>query len=316
MVRGTGTPMNGITEKRVICFGDIIADYVNCGDSVYRRYPGGSAANVAVGLRHHGISVQLWGKIGADADGEFLVNHLVQNDIPCEALLRSAKHPTQRVYIDYNHAGQPQFHSAGSPHAGEFFSKDDFNIELLQAVAIFHFSAMPLLSEATYQTTAFMVKKARESGCRISFDPNIRIGKGPGAEIVLQRLRKLLPAVDLLKMNRDQAERILEGNPTNFFQRQPETLLIITDGAAGTTIYSEQNTIEIAACSDNSIDPLGAGDAFSAAFLAGLLQKNLLEKFPRLSGNELNFLGNRAGIWARRITEHYGATSAYRHFKN
>src|SRR6476619_4367735 len=72
----------GRVEPVVAVAGEVITDLVPAGeDGVFRAAPGGSPANVAVGLARLGVPARMLARIADDMLGRRLRDHLAANDV-------------------------------------------------------------------------------------------------------------------------------------------------------------------------------------------------------------------------------------------
>ena len=92
-------------------------------------------------------------------------------------------------------------------------------------------------------------------------------------------IEKLLPFTSIFKVGRDEAETIwqLELSANEYaahFYQGPGTLTIVTDGESGAVLFNGSTYINEPSIEIEVIDPVGAGDAFVAGFLATLIRQN------------------------------------------
>lgn len=133
------------------------------------------------------------------------------------------------------------------------------------------------------------VRIYKELGIPYIFDPGQQITALNGEE-----LREAIRGAKILIGNDYEIQMILEKINSTHAERQGKhvgtlleeiEILVITKGAEGSEIYHQGNKVTIpAAKAKNISDPTGAGDAYRAGFIKGLLEKWPLEKIGRFAG--------------------------------
>ena len=107
----------------------------------------------------------------------------------------------------------------------------------------------------------------------VSFDVNYRPALWPVARAA-PRLRELADAADVVVVGRDEAQT-LWGTTTpdevrDLLPHVPQ--LVVKDNDVGATCFSEEGTSFQPALRVGVVEPVGAGDAFAAGYLSGLLK--------------------------------------------
>ena len=162
----------------------------------------------------------------------------------------------------------------------------------------------PVLSDTCRALTEKAVSMAQEAGLQISFDPNIRrkLWKDTDYTPVLKRLAE---HANILMMGLEEA-KVLYGTAEKekiaeaFFKRKEALYLAIKDGSQGAWVAERSGGYEIPPHPCRPADPIGAGDAFNAGFLCGLLENRSVEE-----------AGQIAAIAGALATESYGDIEGY-----
>ncbi|MFE2376691.1 sugar kinase [Streptomyces sp. NPDC059398] len=239
--------------------------------TAFRRSVAGAESNVAAGLARLGHPVRWLGRVGDDPAGRAVLAQLRADGIdtsyagtdpgaPTGLLLRDS-HPARAIDV--------QYHRAGS--AASLLGPEGLTREMLGGAGIVHLTGItPMLSDSAHLATLRLFELAHEAGATVSFDPNVRLKLGSP-----QRWREvvgpLLDRADLVLAGEDELE-VLGGTG-------PERLL-----AAGVRTVVVKHRDKSASCrtADGAweqpafrvpvTDPVGAGDAFAAGFLSGVLR--------------------------------------------
>lgn len=304
---------------QVVCLGELIVDLISVEPGVplwaverFQKRAGGSAANVAVGLRHHGVEVLLWSKVGGDSFGRFLLARMAAHGVPTAGVAVDARYRTALALVGLGDDGDRHFEMHNTDSADQHLRPDEVDAAALDACRIFHFGGVALLGAETYATLRTLLPRARAADCLVSFDPNIQIAESTIAgPVILERLHGVLPFVDLLKMSVDDGDDLLPGyTPADLLALGPR-LLVLTDGARGARLATAAHDIHIPAEVVDVVDAIGAGDAFTAALLARLapLPPSAVRHGPTAA--DLRAWGAWATAWAARIIQHPGAVGGY-----
>ncbi len=278
----------------VICLGILIADIFA---SPIRSLPaagelrlvdryllsaGGCAANTAACLQRLGQNVSVVGKVGEDLLGDFVVKDLAGLGIDASAVRRSATLPTSNTYI-INVEGEDRryLHCLGANAA---FGLDDLDLSLLNDARALYFGGYVLMPGFPPQDLATLFREARQRRLLTVLDVVIGAGTWPGLDWV----EPVLPYTDLFLPNNDEA-RILTGRDEPLEQAEalarlnPRCIVAITLGRKGVLVRHQGHVLRAPAYSVSCVDESGAGDAFAAGFIAGLLETWPLEKTLRFA---------------------------------
>lgn len=278
----------------VICLGILIADIFA---SPIRSLPaagelrlvdryllsaGGCAANTAACLQRLGQNVSVVGKVGEDLLGDFVVKDLAGLGIDASAVRRSATLPTSNTYI-INVEGEDRryLHCLGANAA---FGLDDLDLSLLNDARVLYFGGYVLMPGFPPQDLATLFREARQRRLLTVLDVVIGAGTWPGLDWV----EPVLPYTDLFLPNNDEA-RILTGRDEPLEQAEalarlnPRCIVAITLGRKGVLVRHQGHVLRAPAYSVSCVDESGAGDAFAAGFIAGLLETWPLEKTLRFA---------------------------------
>ncbi|MFW5899139.1 MAG: PfkB family carbohydrate kinase, partial [Jiangellaceae bacterium] len=92
----------------IVVAGEALIDLVSEPDGRYRAVPGGSPANVAVGLARLGAPTQLLARIGAGRFGQIVRTHLASNGVGMTHAVE-AREPTTLAVVSLDDAGLPSY---------------------------------------------------------------------------------------------------------------------------------------------------------------------------------------------------------------
>jgi sugar/nucleoside kinase (ribokinase family) len=233
---------------------------------------GGCAANVAQCLRKLGRSVGVVGKVGRDRFGDYVIDELRRQGAETAHIRRSDTRPTSSTVI-INVVGEDRryLHCIG---ANGDLTIYDVDVNILEATRILYvggYLAMPSFGAGELTE---LLKAAKERNAAVVLDVVIPAGKTDAAA----QLFPALPYVDYFLPNEDEA-RGLTGSSDPVQQARvladynPEMTVVITRGPEGSVALHGGQILRIEPFRMTSVDESGAGDAFTAGFITGLLEK-------------------------------------------
>ncbi len=304
---------------KIICFGELIIDFTSLEPEKplwqvgsFEKNVGGAPANVAIGLHHHQVPALLWSKVGKDSLGQYLIEKLKAFGLSVEGVSQDDRHSTKLALVGLDNAGDRYFEFHNIDSAERHIGLQDLDLSRLKTARVFHFGGVALFGSRTYNTTMALLRKARENQCLVSFDPNIRINLMKNPAVVLDRFQWVLSFVDILKLSMEDWVQFFSDQSPQDLLKKGISLLILTEGENGARFITKQQEIFIPSETvANVIDTTGAGDAFTAAFLAKLVSAPEKQSLADLTENQLKAWGAFASKWAAKVVQHSGAVSAY-----
>jgi sugar/nucleoside kinase (ribokinase family) len=123
------------------------------------------------------------------------------------------------------------------------------------------------------------VVKAKESGARITFDPNIRLSIWESPEKAREVIRNALTLADILKISEDDFQFLFpdmderEACERLYLENGTE-MIIITKAERGCFAYVNQDSYLSSAYDVPVVDTTGSGDAFLAGIIFNLMKLN------------------------------------------
>ena len=231
---------------------------------------GGSACNVAVGMSRLGFKSAIIGAIGGDQTGQEIIDRLNQENVDVKYLKRIQKNQSNFSIIIV-HGGQRTVLVYRA-------LKDYSEIKIPKTISTKWLYLGPVATSFSPNYKDII---------RLASEKNINIAVNPGSRQIEEGRRelvKLLYVTKILFLNKEEAEELtkLGGFPSikELLKRLksigPE-IVIITDGPKGACLYNGENYYKISAYKTESIDPTGAGDAFSSGFLTSYINSGDIE---------------------------------------
>lgn len=261
----------------ITAFGEILIDFTSQGPGedgqmLYARNPGGAPANVAVAAGRLGAHTAFLGKAGKDMHGEFLRSVLQKEHVDTEGLILDERYFTTLAFVEVNGSGERTFSFARKPGADTRIQKEEIDVDVLDNTNIFHVGSLSLTDQPARDTTFYAVKRAKNKGSIISYDPNYRASLWSDEETAKHHMRSLVPYVDLMKISDEETE-LLTGysdvrEAAEELYRQGVKVIAVTLGGEGAYIYCKEGGCMVPGFAVTRVeDTNGAGDSFWGGFL-------------------------------------------------
>ena len=275
----------------ITAIGEALIDLTQTGLSAsgvaeYAANPGGAPANLAVAAAKLGASTAFIGRVGTDAFGTQLRECLRANGVDVSRMLTDAQRPTTLAVVSLDSRGERSFSFDRQHSADLALSPDDVPDEALRRTHFFHFGGVSLTANPARDTVLDAVRRARNLGACVTYDPNYRPALWGSRADAIKQLARPLPLVDILKVSDGSAALADAGIP----------LVLVTLGAKGVFYRFRGETGIVDGVPCVVADTNGAGDTFFGAFLSRMRAFTLDSlTIPQL--RDMLGYANRAASW-------------------
>jgi fructokinase len=259
--------------------GEALVDFVPAGtDGVFRAVPGGSPANVAVGLARQEVPTRLLARIADDLLGHRLRAHLDGNGVDLSFAVRAAE-PTSLAIVAVGPDGVVEYDFRVDGTADWQWREPEL-VGALEGVAGLHCGSVAMTTPPGDAVLAALVRGARETAT-VSYDPNCRpLLMGPPEE-VRPRVEALVATADVVKVSEEDLLWLVPGAlPEQTVQAWLDlgpSLVVLTQGPRGAlAVGASAGTVHVPGRPVVVADTVGAGDSFMAALVWGLHRRGLL----------------------------------------
>jgi fructokinase len=261
-------PVTSPPESRseVLCIGELLWDALPGG-----LFLGGAPFNVACHLRAAGVSATIVTRIGADQLGDEAYRRVARYGVGTDLLQVDPLLPTGFVRVSVAEDGNAQYHIV-EPAAWDNLETTRMLIERAAAAQAVVFGTLAQRSSITRET----LRRILETRTLKVLDVNLR-PPYDDHEIIRDSLRR----ADVVKLNDDELRRLaswfdLRGDLRGTVVALAETFhcrtVCVTRGRNGAALWRDGRWTEHPGFEVEVRDTVGAGDAFLAVFLAGLLK--------------------------------------------
>jgi ribokinase len=247
----------------------------------FKESAGGSAANTVVGLSRLKLKTGFIGKVAADREGNFLLDGFRKEGVNVNGITVSEKGRSGTVmgYIDPK--GDRALYV--DPGVNDQIDFNDINLDYVSNTKFLHLSSF--VGEKPFKAQKLLIEQL--SSVKISFDPGaIYARKGLAAmKPMIRRSYVMFPNKIEVKLLTGQDYR--EGAET--FIKLGADLVAVKLGKRGCYVTDGKESHLIEPYNVEAVDTTGAGDAFCAGFLYGLIKQKDLYECGRLG----NFVASR-----------------------
>ncbi|KAL0541972.1 hypothetical protein IC582_022055 [Cucumis melo] len=270
-----------VKNSLVVCFGELLIDFVPTVGGVslaeapaFKKAPGGAPANVAVGISRLGGSSAFIGKVGDDEFGHMLVDILKQNNVDCSGVRFDPNARTALAFVTLRADGEREFLFFRHPSADMLLTERELELKVIQQAKIFHYGSISLIDEPSKSAHLAALKLAKNAGCLLSYDPNLRLPLWPSPEAARDGIMSIWDQSDIVKISEDEITFLTGGDDPyddnvvlKKLFRPNFKLLIVTEGSQGCRYYTQKFRGRVAGIKAKPIDTTGAGDAFVSGIL-------------------------------------------------
>jgi 2-dehydro-3-deoxygluconokinase len=245
--------------------------------TTFRRHIAGAESNVAIGLSRLGQTAGWFSRVGDDEFGRAVVFRIRGEGVDTSHVLHDPAAPTGMVVRERREAGpiDQVYYRRGS--AASRMTPADLDPAYLRDARFLHLTGItPALSASCRETVFAAAEMARGAGVTVVLDPNYRSKLWDPTE-ARSVMRDLAGRCHLLLPGMDEAELLTGESDPEVAARQLAALgpamVVVKLGAQGALALAGDELIRMPGTPlERVVDPVGAGDAFAAGFLAGRLR--------------------------------------------
>ena len=298
----------------VTALGELLIDFTENGSSsqgnpVMEANPGGAPCNVLAMLERLGKKTAFIGKVGRDMFGTQLKNAVEEVGIDTRNLIMDENCHTTLAFVHTYPDGDRDFSFYRDPGADMMLTKEEVQKDLIEASRIFHFGTLSSTHEGVREATRYAIELAKEAGCIVTFDPNLRPPLWKSLEDARVEIEYGMSKCDVLKISDNEVEFMCgttdyDKGAAMIQEKYNIPLILITMGKDGSRAYYKDMIVEAAPfLQENTIETTGAGDTFCASTLNYVLDHDLED----LTEENLKELLTFANAAASLITTRKGA---------
>ncbi len=229
---------------------------------------GGAEANVVVALARLGLPVSLLTRLGDDPFGRRIVRELQSSGVGTEAIRLDVGSPTGVYFKDFDgRRSTSHYYRAGSAAAS--LDVDDLDRLPLETPWVHVTGVTSALSSTCSAVVDELLDQGDRDGAAVSFDVNFRPAlwtDRDASEVLLRQARR----AELVFVGRDEAHALWgTDTPDDVRSLMPDVpTVVVKDAARCAVSYCGAQRENVPALVVEVVEPVGAGDAFAAGYLA------------------------------------------------
>lgn len=305
----------------VVALGELLIDMTNNGiternNTLFEANPGGAPGNVLAMLRRFNHKVAMIGKVGNDMFGSLLIETLKDLGIESDYVVRDKDSNTTLAFVKTFDDGDRDFSFYRNPGADMMLKVSDIDDSLLEDTEVFHFGTLSMTHEDVRKATIHAIKKAKEAGALISFDPNLRPPLWSNLDLAKEQVLEGLKYCDYLKISDNEISWLTGSDDFDegvkiIREKYDIPLITVTAGRDGSIAYyrdysgnGKEIRVEVPAyIVPDTVETTGAGDTFCGCMIHYLLEKGI----KGLTEKDLEEMLKTANAGAAVITTRNGA---------
>jgi fructokinase len=298
----------------VTALGELLIDFTenglsNQGNYLLEANPGGAVCNVLAMLTKLGKKTAYIGKVGDDFLGRHLKEVVETVGIDTRNLLLDDQVHTTLAFVHTYPDGDRDFSFYRNPGADMNLRAEEVNEELIAQSKVFHFGSLSMTHPGVREATKKALRIAKEQGCLISYDPNLRPPLWNTLEEAKEQIAFGMTQCDIMKISDNEiqwftGEEDFDAGIRILQDTYHIPLILLSMGRDGSRAYYRDLRVEAAPfLQKNTIETTGAGDTFCACVINYVLEHGLED----LREEDLHEMLRYANAAASLITTRKGA---------
>ncbi|MBQ3774147.1 MAG: carbohydrate kinase [Pseudobutyrivibrio sp.] len=267
----------------VVALGELLIDFTENGLSeqgnpLLEANPGGAPCNVLAMLQKYGKSTAFIGKVGNDNFGHMLADTVKSLGIDVSNLKFDDEIHTTLAFVHTYEDGDRDFSFYRNPGADVRLSAEEIDPSIIEKAKIFHFGTLSMTHSTVENATIKAIQLAKDSGCLVSFDPNLRPPLWSDLSVAKEKMDYGFGKCDILKISDDEVTfftgeaDVLKGAKL-IKEKYGIKLVCATLGKDGSyALYGDKVVKCDPFLNPNTIETTGAGDTFMGSVLNSVLE--------------------------------------------
>lgn len=291
----------------IVCLGEALIDMVSnqpgmglVQSTTFEKAAGGATTNVAAGVAILGADAGTISKVGDDHFGKFLYERLYEAGVNMHHFIMTPEYATQLAFVALDDEGVPDFSFHVKTSADQVMTEDELQADYIEGAEIFHYGSITLINEPVRTATLRAIDIATETGCLITYDPNLRPLLWPNMDVAHEWICNGVRLCDVIKVSEEELSFItghddLLAGMAVLRDMGPE-LVAVTAGPEGCYFFDGKHDGKSPGFEVPVEETTGCGDAFVAGVLVSLLEHSKdVSEFDMSDLEELFRFANAAG---------------------
>ncbi len=295
-------------EKKydVIALGELLIDFTMNGQSeqgnnMFEACPGGAPCNVLALLNKMGKKTAFLGKVGKDQFGTLLRDTITDAGIDASHLMMDGTVNTTLAFVHTFPDGDREFSFYRNPGADMMLTEDEVDPEFIAQTKILHFGTLSMTHDGVRAATKKAVQAAKDAGCLVSFDPNLRPPLWSSLDLAKEQMEYGFGVCDILKISDNEIQFVsgkedYDEGIACLQEKYNIPLILLTMGKEGSRAYYKGKCVERPGFAVKAIETTGAGDTFCGSSLNYIVEHGFDDLTEEQLGELLTFANAAAAI--------------------
>ncbi len=290
----------------VTAMGEMLIDFTMNGQSeqgnnMFEACPGGAPCNVLAMLNKLGRRTAFIGKVGQDQFGRLLKGTIEELGIEAKSLVLDEDINTTLAFVHTFPDGDREFSFYRKPGADMMLSEAEVDYDMIRQSKVFHFGTLSMTDEPVRTATKKALEAAKEAGCLITFDPNLREPLWKSLDDAKEAMEYGFEYCDMLKIS-DNEIQFISGKEDydegiRYLQDKYHIpVIFLTMGKEGSRAYYKDIRVERPGFTVKAIETTGAGDTFCGCAINGLLKHGMEGLTEEILGDILTYANAGAAL--------------------
>lgn len=258
-------------SEHALVIGEALVDVVVRTDGSVDAHPGGSPANVAIGLGRLGRDVELLAYLAEDDNGSLVQEHLAGSDVALAAgSLDAPSTSVATAHLDESGAATYDFDltwdlsASAAPRPG---------------AVVVHTGSIAAVLAPGAEAVRELVESLRPTAT-ITYDPNARPSLMGEPAVAMVAIERMVALADVVKVSDEDLEWLSGGEvdsvARSWLSLGPAFVVVTRGGSGATAFLPGGEEVSIEAPRVEVADTVGAGDSFMGGLIDGLWTAGVL----------------------------------------
>ncbi len=267
-----------MNKRRIFTIGETIYDIIFRNGKIEAGKAGGSMLNASVSLGRLGMNVVFISEVGSDDLGATIVKFLEENGINTSFIqpFTEGKTPVALAFLDENQNANYTFY--------KHYPAIRLNQQLPEVSEndIVLFGSFFSISPEVRLPVLKFIRKAKEVGAVIIYDPNIRKSHSHEVAAFFDMIYENLSLAGIVRASHEDFKAIFGiSKPDEAFRmvkNHSDSLLVFTKGGESVDIFSAGFSKHYPVPKIEVVSTIGAGDNFNAGIAFSLIKQGIFRK--------------------------------------
>ena len=252
-------------------------------------------------LNKMGKKTAFLGKVGKDQFGTLLKDTITDAGIDASHLVIDDKVNTTLAFVHTFPDGDREFSFYRNPGADMMLTEEEVDPEFIAQTKIFHFGTLSMTHEGVRAATKKAIQAAKDAGCLVSFDPNLRPPLWSSLDLAKEQMEYGFGMCDILKISDNEIQFVsgkedYDEGIAYLQEKYNIPMILLTMGKDGSRAYYKGMRVERPGFTVKAIETTGAGDTFCGSSLNYIVEHGFADLTEDQLGELLTFANAAAAI--------------------